>query len=200
MLALFLIFLVGQSITGFEQYNEEQTEHQQHVITYGEYLGSAHFVEAVFENWESEFLQMSMYVLLTVFLVQRGSAESREPGAGTTPLRVKRNSPRLSKIKGFGRILYENSLFLALFALFIMSFFLHAAGGAANACEEAMQHHAQCYSTLEYIGTSQFWFESFQNWQSEFLAVASLVVLSIFLRQKDSPESKAVTDPNSKTG
>lgn len=200
VLGLFVIFLFGQSVTGHRQFNEEQLSHSQSVVNYGEYLHSSHFVEAVFENWESEFLQMSMYVLLTVYFVQKGSAESRVPGADMPHSRIKANSPALARTKGITRKLYENSLFLALFALFLMSFFLHAAGGAGTACEEAKLHGGECYSTVGYMTTSQFWFESFQNWQSEFLAVGSLVILSIYLRQQGSPESKLVTDPNSKTG
>lgn len=200
VLSLFVIFLFGQSVTGHRQYNEDQLSHSQSVISYGEYLRSSHFVEAIFENWESEFLQMSMYVLLTVYFVQKGSAESRDPDVGNPRSRLRSNSPALARRNGLTRKLYENSLFLALFALFICSLVLHAAGGAGNACDEAKLHGQQCYSTLGYMTTSQFWFESFQNWQSEFLAVGTLVILSIFLRQQDSPESKAVTDPNSKTG
>jgi hypothetical protein len=200
VVSLFLLFLFGQSLTGQRHYNQEQQEHTQASISYIDYLASSHFVEAVFENWESEFLQMSMYVLLTAFFVQKGSAESKEPGVVKQNGRLRSDSPKLSRKSGLALKLYENSLFIALFILFIVSFMLHASGGAGNACEEARVHSGECYSTLGYVRTSQFWFESFQNWQSEFLAVASLIVLSIFLRQKESPESKSVTDSHAKTG
>jgi hypothetical protein len=198
--ALFVLFLGGQSIAGHLEFNQKQEEHRQPTVGYVEYLASPHFVESVFENWESEFLQMSMYVLLTAFLVQRGSAESKQPGEKQNKGQVKSDSPKLSRYDGLLPKLYENSLFVALFLLFIASLILHAAGGAGAACDEARTHAGECYSTVAYMSTSQFWFESFQNWQSEFLAVASLIVLSIFLRQKDSPESKSVTDPHNKTG
>lgn len=198
--ALFLIFLVGQSVAGHRNYNDEQQEHGQPEITYTEYLTNPEFVEATFENWESEFLQMGMFVLLTIFLFQKGSAESKEPGTSLPESRVTLSSPKILRRGDVLSTIYQYSLTIAMFALFIMSLFLHAAGGSGTACEEAMGHGTECYSTLGYMATSQFWFESFQNWQSEFLAVASLVFLSIFLRQKGSPESKSVGEPHSKTG
>lgn len=199
-LTLFLLFLFGQSMSGLRHYNEQQQEHNQFQITYTEYITSPEFVEATFENWESEFLQMGMYVLLTIFLFQKGSAESKVPGTQLPKARLTSNSPRILRRGRFAVILYENSLVIVLFMLFLISLFLHAVGGSGAACEESLLHGSECYSTLGYMTTSQFWFESFQNWQSEFLAVASLVILSIFLRQKGSPESKSVGDPHSKTG
>ena len=197
---LFFVFLVGQSVTGFHTYNEQRTEHHRAEISYPVYLASPHFFEAVFENWESEFLQMGMYVILTVFLFQKGSAESKVPGTHLPPVGASAKSPWPVRRGGLILKMYENSLSVALFALFLASFFLHGVSGSKIACEEALAHGSQCYSALGYMTTSQFWFESFQNWQSEFLAVGSLVVLSIFLRQRGSPESKLVEESNSKTG
>jgi hypothetical protein len=202
-LALFLLFLAAQAITGYRVYNADQQEHQESTISFGSYLRSGHFIEATFENWESEFLQMGAYVLLTVYLVQRGSAESRDPDE---PLEseehesLTENSPWAAKKAGAVRLAYENSLAVTLFAIFIICFFLHAWGGAMAYSEEQEAHGGSPVTTLEFMRTSQFWFESFQNWQSEFLAVAALVVLSIFLRQRGSPESKPVNAPHSSTG
>ena len=205
--ALFLIFWAGQSVAGHREHNSEQREHGQPEVGFGSYLRSAHFWEATAENWESEFLQMFGYVILTVFLFQKGSAESkdpekrepvdRHPRAGRTkpdaPGPVRQGGPILK--------LYENSLSLAFLLLFLISITLHAVGGTAEYNEEQSQHgESGKLSVLQYAGTSRFWFESMQNWQSEFLALASMVVLSIFLRQRGSPESKPVDSPHSETG
>ena len=181
MFALFALFLVGQALTGWQVFNQDQTDHGLADVGLGQYLQRGHFIEAVFENWESEFLQMGSYVFLTVYLFQKGSAESRDP-RGRKP-KYSRH-PRLW--------LYENSLGLAFLGLFVASFLLHAAGGSHEACREAAWHGQECPGMFAYLTTSQFWFESFQNWQSEFLAVGAIVVLSIFLRQKGSPESRPV--------
>ncbi|HEX8843867.1 MAG TPA: DUF6766 family protein [Pyrinomonadaceae bacterium] len=207
MFLLFLFSLVGQSVTGFHHYNEEQQEHKQPLIGFTEYLGSGHFVEAVFENWESEFLQMGMYVLLTAYLFQKGSPESkkldekeevdRDP---ERPGRKRKDAPWPVRRGGIILKLYENSLCLALLLLFLLSMLLHAAGGAREYSQDQIEHGGQPVSIMQYMVTSRFWFESFQNWQSEFLSVGALVVLSIFLRQKGSPESKPVDAPHSQTG
>ncbi|HKR01742.1 MAG TPA: DUF6766 family protein [Pyrinomonadaceae bacterium] len=204
---LFIFSLVGQAVTGLHNYNEDQQEHGQPAAGLGEYLASGHFVEAVFENWESEFLQMGMYVLLTAYLFQKGSPESkkldekesvdRKPGKAGVK---KKDMPWPVRRGGFILKLYENSLCLTLLLLFLLSFALHAAGGASEYSQDQLQHGGQAVTTLQYLGTSRFWFESFQNWQSEFLSVAALIVLSIFLRQKGSPESKPVDAPHSQTG
>ncbi len=206
MLALFLLSLMGQSITGFHQYNEEQQEHGQPTVTYAEYHTTGHFVEAVFENWESEFLQMAAYVLLTAYLFQKGSAESKDPDEPApqdqdpAAAKNKGDAPWPVRRGGLALKLYQNSLFLTLFLFFLISFALHASGGAKEYNEEQKAHGAPVVSTVEYLGTSRFWFESFQNWQSEFLSVAAIVVLSIWLRQKGSPESKPVAAPHDQTG
>jgi len=195
---IFMVFLVAQSFTGWHTYNTDQESHAQPVVSYLEYLTTGHFVEATFENWESEFLQMGAFIMLTAFFVQRGSAESkREDQADPAdedprrhrddpdaPWPVRRGGPWLR--------LYENSLLIAFVLLFLGSIAGHALGGAREYSEDQLTHGEQAVSTVEFITTSQFWFESFQNWQSEFLAVGSIVVLTIFLRQRSSPESKPV--------
>lgn len=206
MLTLFLFSLLGQSITGFYEYNQDQEEHQQPTVSYAEYHTTGHFVEAVFENWESEFLQMAAYVILTAYLFQRGSAESKDPDkenpSDEDPAKSKdkKDAPWPVRRGGLALTLYKNSLFAVLFLLFLASFALHAAGGAKHYNEEQQAHGAPAVSTVEYVGTSRFWFESFQNWQSEFLSVATIVILSIWLRQQGSPESKPVAAPHTQTG
>lgn len=206
LFGLFLIFLIGQSLTGMQQYNEEQQEHNQPAVSYVEYLGTGDFAESVFENWESEFLQMGSYVLLTVYLRQKGSAESKklegEEEVDRDPQQsAKSMAPWPVRKGGVALKLYKNSLSLAFVLLFLMSFFLHAAGGSRMSCEEAKAHgETTCDSTWSFMTTSEFWYQSFQNWQSEFLAVFAIVVLSIYLRQHGSPESKPVNTPHVATG
>ena len=205
-IGFFLTLLVGQSIIGHREYNNDQQEHQQPTVNYGEYLGSGHFLEATMENWESEFLQMGLYVLLTAYLYQKGSSESKDPdkeeSVDRDPRRSrnKKDAPWPVRKGGLILKLYENSLFLAFMLLFLLTFWFHAVGGARVFSEEQLQHGGQAVTTIEYMGTSRFWFESLQNWQSEFLAIFAMVTLSIFLRQKGSPESKPVDAPHSQTG
>ena len=206
MFGLFFISVLGQSIAGRLEFNEDQQDHGLPRVGYVEYLATGHFVEAIFENWESEFLQMGMYVVLTAFLRQKGSAESKKL-EGEEPVdedpaksRGKKDAPWPVRQGGLALKLYENSLAIALGVLFVLSFLLHAAGGAREYSQDQLVHGAQPVSMIEYLGTSRFWFESFQNWQSEFLSIGVLVVLSIFLRQKGSPESKPVATPHHETG
>ena len=205
MLALFILSLLGQIAVGHADYNDNALQHGQPAIALVGYLGSGHFIEAVFENWESEFLQMAAFVFLSAYLYQIGSPDSRklegEPELDIDPReQMRSDSPWPVRRGGVVLRIYENSLTLALLALFAMSFFLHAHGGAREYSSEEMSHGGSAVSTLAYMRTSRFWFESLQNWQSEFLSVAALTLLSIFLRQRHSPQSKAVADPNSKTG
>ncbi len=190
--ALFVGFLGAQSVTGHLVYDAERRAHGQSPLSYVAYLGSGHFLEATFENWESEFLQMAAYVLFTVFLFQRGSAESNDPDAAE----VAATHPR----RTLAQRLYAHSLSLAFGFLFVMSLALHAQGGAVHHTLEQQAHGGAPVSTVAFLCTAQFWFESFQNWQSEFLALFAMVVLSIFLRERGSPESKPVEAPHGKTG
>jgi hypothetical protein len=207
-LGLFFVALIaGQTVSGYLQYNEEQRDHRQAEVSYFEYLKTPHFVEATMENWESEFLQMFLFITLTSFLYQKGSAESKkldeEEAVDREPRQSKDKKDAPFPVRKGGVILklYEYSLSLAFLILFIICFFLHAAGGAREYNQEQLEHgSAGLVSTLQYLAGSRFWFESFQNWQSEFLAVGLMVVLSIWLRQKGSPESKPVDAPHSQTG
>jgi membrane protein implicated in regulation of membrane protease activity len=197
---------MGQSIVGHREYNNDQAEHQQPQVSYGAYLRSAHFWEATAENWESEFIQMFGYVILTAFLYQKGSSESKKPDepepVDREPQKRKgRKVPWPVRRGGLALKLYENSLSLAFLLFFLVSISMHALSGAAVYNEEQATHgQPQHLSTLEYAATARFWFESLQNWQSEFLAIAAMVILSIFLRQRGSPESKPVDAPHSQTG
>ena len=210
-IALFLLFffsLAGQALTGLHEYNEDQEEHNQPAVGYAEYLSSGHFIEAVFENWESEFLQMGAYVVLTIFLYQKGSSESKEPetitGSDLIPeeARDDPDAPWPVRRGGWALRIYSHSLSIAFFLLFLGSLLLHAYGGAQEYNQEMFEHGrgGRALSTQEYMGTSRFWFESFQNWQSEFFSIGAMVVLSIFLRQKGSPESKPVASSYGETG
>ena len=206
LLALFVSFLAGQLISGWLTYNEEQDEHQQAQIGFIQYLKTGACGEAVFENWESEFLQMCLYVVLTAFLFQRGSAESKDPDKNeevnedSSWKRERLYAPQAVKRGRIFRMIYNHSLSIAFLFLFLISFLAHAVSGVDAYNENAIEHGKSALSVVQYFGTSQFWFESFQNWQSEFLAIFAIVVLSIWLREKGSPESKPVEASHSKTG
>lgn len=205
-LLLFAFSLVGQALTGHHVAMEEAREHGAAAMSFGQYLVSGDFVEAVFENWESEFLQIALFVVLTKFLRQKGSSESKaldsEEAVDEDPAKKKSDPDAPGPVKrgGIMLALYQRSLSLVLAALFLASFVLHAVGGASKHNEAQLRHGGEAISTLAYVGTAQFWFESFQNWQSEFLSVAALVVLSIVLREKGSPQSKPVAAPHAETG
>jgi len=198
--------LVGMLLTGLSVHNEELTEHGAAELSWGQYVLTGHFLSALFENWESEFLQMSAYVMLTAFLFQRGSAESKDPDeispqdADPAKDENKPYAPLPVRMAGLPRSLYSYSLGLALFLLFIASFALHLRESAAAQAAEAMLHGQPTQTIGDHLMSAQMWFESFQNWQSEFLSTAFLVVLSIFLRFRGSPESKPVSAPHSETG
>jgi uncharacterized protein (DUF486 family) len=205
MFGLFLVFLVAQSFAGFRANNNDNTEHGQPRESYTEYLASGAFVEATFENWESEFLQMGAYVLLTAFLIQKGSPESKDPDGEESDAdpRAERDNPDAPgpvRRGGLALTLYEYSLSTALLALFLLSFVLHALGGHAEYNTQQLEHGQAAVSLWSFVTSSEFWFQSMQNWQSEFLAVATLAVLGIFLRQRGSPESKPVAAPHAQTG
>jgi hypothetical protein len=200
----FVIFLLGQSVTGYRENNHNLEDHGLPAESYPAYLVSDHFLEATAENWESEFLQMFIFVVLTAFLYQKGSAESKDPDkkeeVDREPRRGRKDVPWPVRKGGWVLKVYENSLSLALLLMFLLSFVLHALGGKGEYNQDQLLHGGQQVSMVGYMGTSRFWFESLQNWQSEFLAIGSMVVLTIWLRQKGSPESKPVDSPHGQTG
>ncbi len=198
LLSIFALTLVGMSVVGWRTENNELKDRKQPTQSYGSYVTSGTFVEGVFENWESEFLQMWALVVLTIWLRQKGADDSK-PMRGKTKqdtssrysiLRAKTLSDTTKAIK---HGLYSHSLSLVLISIFFMSFALHAIGGATMYNDDAAFYgKSERVTPLGYVGTSQFWYESLQNWQSEFLAVGSLLLLSIKLRERGSPESKPV--------
>jgi hypothetical protein len=198
LLGMFVSSGLGMIWSGHAAYNEELQDHGAAAVGILAYLVSGDFLSALFENWESEFLQMSAYVMLTAMLYQRGSAESRDPDnpdrpGDELPVAMRRRSPILSW-------LYSYSLGTALAMLFVTSFAFHWWASLTAANEEALAHGGEVQSLGSYFQSSQLWFESFQNWQSEFMSTAVLVVLSIFLRHKGSPESKPAGARNDETG
>jgi hypothetical protein len=196
MTALFLAFLAGHAAAGYLVDCEEHREYGETELTFFQYLGSAPLAESIYENWESEFLQMASYVILTAILYQRGSAESRplpdEPGA--------ENEEDRAILSARYSWLYRHSLSLALVALFLVSWMMHALSGVQAHNLRQMRVGKPPISLTDYLVSAQFWFESLQNWQSEYLSVAVLIVLSIFLREQGSPESKNVGVPDRQTG
>ena len=198
MLALFVIFLVGQIVTGWHEYNNGQAEHGDRLVSLRGYLSTGHMWEATFENWESEFLQMAAFVVMTTMLVQKGSPESRRPGVieavDADPRRFQNapNAPWPVRRGGLILRLYEHSLGLTFLVLFLGSWAGHAVGGFAEYREDQRAHGRDAGPLSAYVTSTRFWFESWQNWQSEFLAIAAMVWLSVYLRQRGSPESKPV--------
>jgi len=205
LLGLFVTFWCGQTAAGRAEYNDERMQHGAAPLPLGDYMRSGHFLEATAENWESEFLQMSAYVYFTVFLFQRGSSESKDPDKPAPQdadprIEITEDSPAVVKRGGWKLKLYEQSLGLAFVGMFLVCIVLHAIGGAREYSEEQAWEGKAAVSTTEYVMSSRFWFESMQNWQSEFLAIGSMVVLSIFLRHRGSPESKRVAAAHGETG
>ncbi len=201
---LFLLFLGGQIISGHQVYLDELRADGQPAVDLLGYLGTGHFVEATFENWESEFLQMGALVFLSVYLYQKGSPESKDPDAdeevdhepdGTRP-----GAPWPVRAGGVVRVVYEHSLAIALFSLFALSLVLHVIGGAAEYDRQRIADGLPTTTAIGFLFTPEFWFQSMQNWQSEFLSVGVLVVLTVFLRQHGSPESKPMDAPHDSNG
>jgi hypothetical protein len=193
----FIILWWAQTLTGLYTYNQEQADHGRAKTSYWQYLATGHFVEATAENWESEFLQMAAFVWLSVHLLQKGSPEAKAGAEGDQevdrdPDPNRPGAPWPVRKGGIWLALYSRSLTLAFLLLFLISFFLHAAGGAREYSQEQLAHGGSGVTMLQFMGTAEFWFQSMQNWQSEFLAIAAMVILSIYLRQKGSPESKPV--------
>jgi len=203
-LLLFIGAFIGQIFFGIEEYNKELLESGGHAVTMSNYLTTGHFIEATFENWESEFLQMALLVWLTIFLKQKGSSESKgfdgDEAVDREPSAQRKGAPWPVKKGGIWLYLYKNSLTISLFLLFFASFILHFYGSLKDENTMNILKGNPPLSIMDYCKESRFWFESFQNWQSEFLSVFAIIVLSIFLRQKGSSQSKPVDAPHSETG
>jgi hypothetical protein len=206
--ALFALALVGQAFSGWSEYNNEQLASGLATVSLGQYVTSASFAVDVTENWQSEYLQFLLYIVLTVWLLQRGSPESKELGsAGTETDEQQRigqhadeESPRWARMGGWRTLLFSRSLGVTMGAIFLLSWLAQSVTGWAAYNEQRLTQLQDPIPWLGYLLSADFWSRSLQNWQSEFLAVGSMAVLSIYLRQRGSPESKPTGAPHHSTG
>jgi hypothetical protein len=204
---LFLLALIGQSLAGLAAFNEEQISHGLQSVSYGSFLTSSDFVVDVAENWQSEFLQFFLFILATIWFVQKGSPESKKPGdegIGTDQEQLvgtyaKPSSPRWAKAAGWRRTLYSNSLLLVMGGIFLFSWWIQSIAGRVVYNDEQLEHGQETVDWIGYVVSPDFWNRTLQNWQSEFLAVGSMVALSIYLRQRGSSESKPVGTPHNES-
>jgi hypothetical protein len=207
-LVLFAVSLVGQAFVGHADFNHEQVAHQDETISMWRYLTSSAFLVDVMENWQSEYLQFTLFVLGAVWLVQRGSTESKpvDQAGGESDEEQKvgehaqPDSPAWAKSGGLRTFVYSNSLLLVMGGIFAGSWLAQLVTGRIEYNAEQLDHHEAGLSLVQYAGSSDFWNRTLQNWQSEFLAVASMVVFSIWLRQRGSSQSKPVGEPHGSTG
>jgi hypothetical protein len=205
---LLLIVLLGQSVVGHSVYNEDAHAHGEQTLSYPRYLASSTFGEAVMENWESEFLQFTLYILATVWLVQKGSPESKkleEAGRGSDEEQLieadaRPDSPKWAKVGGWRTRIYSHSLVLVMGTIFVACWLAHSFTGWRVFNAEQTEHGEAAVSWTTYLGKPDFWEQSFQNWQSELLAIGAMVVFSTYLRERGSPESKPVGAPHEWTG
>jgi hypothetical protein len=197
---IFLLALLGQGLTGHALFNEEQLANGLEEISLAQYLTSSHFAVDVSENWQSEYLQFLLYIMATIWLVQKGSPESKEldqPGIESDKDQLvgeysNQKSPAWAKASGWRLTVFSNSLGMTMGLIFVLCWLVQSFAGTSAYNEEQIQNFQQPVSWTEYIVSAEFWNRTLQNWQSEFLAVGSMVVLSIYLRQRGSPESKPV--------
>jgi hypothetical protein len=201
---LFVFTIIGQAITGLKEHNQEMQDEGGQQLSMGQYITSGHFLQSTFENWESEFLQMALFLIFTMFLYQKGSSESKDPDkeeeVDREPNPRRKHVPWPVKKGGIILSIYKHSLCYAFTLLFLLSFLLHWYGSLKDYNEEQMLNNKPTETAMQYLSNSRLWFESFQNWESEFLSVFAIVVLSIFLREQGSPQSKPVDAPHSQTG
>jgi len=207
-LVLFALSLVGQSFAGLHDFNAEQAVHGGDEYSYWRYLVSSQFGGDVMENWQSEFLQFSLLILATVWLVQRGSTESKKvEDAGPESDEKERvgrhapeKAPRWAKVKDWRLRLYENSLGLAMLTIFLGTWFAQSVTNWTAYNAEQTERGEATVTWVSFLGQADFWNRTLQNWQSEFLAVATMAAFSIYLRQRGSAESKPVGAPHDETG
>ena len=211
---LFLLALGFQSLAGWQEFNNDEVAHAQltneaaETISYGRYLTSSSFGQAVMENWQSEYLQFALFIFGTIWLLQRGSPESKElDKAGRESEREQKlrehaqnDSPLWARVGGVRAFLYSNSLLLVMASIFLGSWFAHSVTGWSAFNADQLAHEQDKLSWVSYLGSADFWQTTLQNWQSEFLAVGSMAILSVYLRQRGSPESKPVGAPHDATG
>jgi hypothetical protein len=207
-LALFLAALFGQAIAGHADFNDAANRHGDPHLSLARYVVSSEFGSAVMENWQSEYLQFTLMILLTVWLLQKGSPESKElDKAGRESDQSQRvgpyaqqNSPRWAKVGGIRRRLYENSLVLVMGTFWVGTRLAQSVTGMVQYNSDLLDHREDPVAWSHYITSADFWENTLQNWQSEFLAVGSMAILAVYLRQRGSPESKAVGAPHDATG
>src|SRR4051794_35509124 len=205
---LFLGALAGQAIVGHADFNHDQLAHHGDPISFGRYLLSSSFGTDLLENWQSEYLQFTLYILLTVWFLQRGSPESKEldKAGGESDEdqlvgeHARADSPRWARVGGWRTAVYSNSLVALMTTIWVLSWFGQSVTGWSEYNSDQLTHHQSTVSWIGYLGTASFWESTLQNWQSEFLAVGSMAVLSIYLRQRGSPESKPVGAAHDATG
>jgi hypothetical protein len=206
--ALFVLSLAGQSVAGWHQLNAQQVAEHLDPLTWAGYVTSSDFAVDVAENWQSEFLQFWLYLMATVWLLQKGSPESKEldkagresdkdQKIGTHALA---DSPAWAKTGGWRTRLYSSSLAIVMGAIFLASWLAQSVAGWAAFNEQRLQQLQDPLSWASYLGNADFWARTLQNWQSEFLAVGTLAVLAIYLRQRGSSQSKPVGQPHASTG
>ena len=206
--ALLLLALVGQSVAGLFEFNSQQVAQGLEGVSYLQYLTTSDFAVDVAENWQSEFLQFYLYIFATVWLVQRGSTESKEPDkAGPESDEDQKageyadpDSPRWAGAGGLRLALFSRSLGLVMGSIFLLSWLAQSIAGRAAYNGQQLSQYQDPVSWFGYVGSSDFWSRSLQNWQSEFLAVAAMAALSIYLRQRGSSESKPVGSSHQATG
>ena len=207
-LAIFALSLVGQSFAGLHDFNAEQAAHGGDQYSYWRFIVSSQFGGDVMENWQSEFLQFSLLILATVWFVQRGSTESKQVekvGLETDKDQklgehAPANAPRWAKARDWRRKVYENSLGLAMLAIFFGTWFAQSLTNWTAYNAEQTEHGDPTVTWVSFLGQADFWNRTLQNWQSEFLAVATMAAFSIYLRQRGSAESKPVGTPHDETG
>ena len=207
-LAIFLASLVGLAIAGYALHNDDAIAHHGETMSFWRYIRSSDFGNAVMENWQSEYLQFMLFMLATVWLVQRGSPESKavdEAGRGSDHKQkvgrhARPDSPEWAKAGGIKTAIYSNSLLIVMSIIFFGSWFAQSVTGWTQFNAQQVEHHQQTVSWLGYVGSADFWEATLENWQSEFLAVGSFAAITVFLRQRGSPESKPVGAPHHSTG
>jgi hypothetical protein len=207
-LTILVLSLAGQAISGVQVFNDRQLTSGGAEVSLGHYLTSSQFAVDVAENWQSEFLQFFLYIFITVWLVQRGSPESKKPEEAGVESEERQkvgeyadeNSPRWAGARGWRYALFSRSLGLVMGAFFVLSWLAQSIAGLSAYNADQLADHQDPVSWTGYVTSADFWNRSLQNWQSEFLAVAAMAVFSIYLRQRGSPESKPVGESHAATG
>jgi hypothetical protein len=207
-LLLLLASVAGQSFAGWRDFNAEQLMHQDPTVTWAFYVTSSSFWAAVMENWQSEFLQFSLFIAATIWLIQRGSNESKPPEdvglesdqkqqvGGYAP----ENAPRWARVRGWKTALYSHSLLIVMAIIFFATWFAQSLTDRTVYNADQQEHGEAAVSWTGYVTTPDFWEKTLQNWQSEFLAIGTMAVFTVYLRQRGSPESKPVGAPHDQTG